>query len=121
VVTGGFNPFPDRAFVACKDTAASIRQRIMDRGISLPGLIILSARDNPALNTLDSVIAALPESIRFLAMDDIEYLLPANQRDPEAVLCLVLQLDQFIAKRGISTHVTTAVKVTSKLMKGGVS
>ena len=89
-------------------------------GLPLVGFCILSARDNPLLNTSDAVLAALPTSIRLLFIDDIEYLLLPDQRNPRSVLHLIGRIRQYAAERGIRAAVTSGIGLDEVIHGGGL-
>jgi len=74
---------------------------MVERGTSLVGAFVLSLRDNPALNSVDAVMDALPPSVRVMVIEHIEYLLPASQRSVRSVLRLVSRLRTLARMRGI--------------------
>ena len=118
--TGGARRvLPDRAFICCKDSASSIRQRLIEFDCSLVGLVVLSPLDNQALNSWDAVAVALPRSIRLLIIDDIEYLLPSDQRNPASVLRLIGRVRAFAAERGLYVSVSSVLDLLGELSHGG--
>jgi hypothetical protein len=108
-----------KAFICCKDSASSIRQRVVEFGCSLAGLIVLSVRDSPALNTWDAVARALPPTIRLLIVDDVEHRLECDQRNAPSVLRLIRKIRAFAAGRGIYASVSTAIDLPGGLTHGG--
>lgn len=109
---------PTLAFVACNESASSVRQRLIDKGLSLTGRLILSALDNPQLNSLDAVTAALPESIKVLEIHNIECLLPADRRTAVEVMRLIDRIAKFVLNRGMTGTATSTVDVGSALADG---
>jgi hypothetical protein len=111
--------FPDRAFVCCKDRSSSIRQRVVEFGCSLVGLVVLPAHDNQTLNTWDAVVRSLPPTIRLLLVDDVEYLLPSDQRNAASVLRLIGCITAFAAERGICASVSTGIDLLHESAQTG--
>lgn len=91
---------------------------MIESGCSSTGVLILSTRDNPALNSLEEVIADLPESIRVLAVDDIEHLLPISERNRTNVLAMLSRLHAFVADRNICARVTSGVALADEIRPG---
>jgi hypothetical protein len=109
---------PERAFVVFKDSAASARQRLVESGCPLTGLLILSALDNPALNSLDAVTSSLPASIRVLEIHNIECLLPQERRNAVEVLHLIDRIARFIFDHDMTGGATSAIDVGSAFTHG---
>jgi len=110
---------PDRAFVALNESASHARQRLIERGVPLTGLLILSALDNPALNSLDAIASVLPASIKLLEIHNIEYLLPEERRNAVEVLRLIDRIAKFVLNRGMTGTATSTVDVGGALTNGG--
>ena len=109
----------DKALVCCKDSAASVRQRMIEFGCSLVGAVLLSVRDTPSLNSIEAIVGALPYSIRLLMVDDIEYLLPPDQRNATSVLRLISRISAFAAERGLYASVSCGIDLLDELTHGG--
>ena len=71
--------------VACKHTAATLRQMGKEWGFDLEDDVILSTIDRPELRTFEDIVAALPPSTEAIFIDDADQLLPEGKRDPEIV------------------------------------
>jgi hypothetical protein len=85
----------------------------------LVGLVVLSVSDNRTLGSWDAVARALPVTIRLLIVDDIEYLLPFDQRNAASVLGLISRIRAFAAERGIYSSVSTGIDLSEELTHGG--
>jgi hypothetical protein len=116
--TGALYALPHTAFVCGKDTAASVRQRLIEFGCPLVGVLILSPRDNRALDSLEAVIEALPCSIRLLIVDDIEYLVPPDKRDPASVMDVLFRLNEWRVERNIQVATTTGIDLSAMSQSG---
>jgi hypothetical protein len=110
---------PDRAFVACNESASNARQRLIEHAVPLTGLLILSALDNPSLNSLDAIASALPASIKVLEIHNIECLLPGEKRNSVELLRLIDQIARFMLNRGMTGGATSTIDVGNALTHGG--
>ena len=76
---------PNRVIVACRDSASKIQKLARKLNVDLDSFLVLSRKDNPELQTFDDIVATLPPGIELLLLDDVEYLFPPGQRDPDSV------------------------------------
>jgi hypothetical protein len=63
-------------------------------------ILFLSRKDDPKLQTFDDIVNALPPRVRLLILDDVEYLLPPGQRQPERVRRYLIGLKARHSHRG---------------------
>lgn len=89
------------AIVACRDSLAAAKRVARWCGVDPDDLLILSRADNPELRTIDDILGALPHSIKLLALDDVEHLLPAEMRDEATVRTFVASLEHY-RRRGLT-------------------
>ena len=68
-------------FVACRDSAATVRAEARKAGVNPGGFRILSMKDNPELRTFDDVVKALPRYTGLVSLDNLECLLPPGKRN----------------------------------------
>lgn len=71
---------PRAAFVACRDSRLRVHSLARHIHIDPAELLIISRADDPKLRTIDDIVAALPDTVTLLGLDDAEYLLPEGER-----------------------------------------
>jgi hypothetical protein len=100
--------------IACRDSKAQVESLMRYRGYDLQDFLLLSRKDDPSLKTLDDIIAALPESVELVVLDDVEHLLPEGERSPSCVKTLLEAARIRYAHRGL----TLMASMTSEGMDG---
>jgi len=68
--------------------------------------IFLSAKDDPGLGTPAGILSALPPSITWLLIINVEFLLPERQRNRSTVHALMAEFGRLGDLRGIVVDAT---------------
>ncbi len=97
---------PDRVFVACRDSASKARALIRKCGADPGSFHIVSRKDNLEFGTFDDIVAALPPGVKQVVLDDVEYLLPPEQRDRESVGAFLEGMKARHGHRGFNLYAT---------------
>jgi hypothetical protein len=92
---------PESAFLACRERAAAARAWLVGGGVPLARFLVLSARDNPSLRSPDTIVSALPPSVRRLFLDDVAALLHAPEPSFEEILSFLGKVTALATPRGI--------------------
>ena len=94
------------AFVACNQPASAIRDMLQRCGVPMRQAIFLSPKDDPGISTPKAIFAALPLSITWVLIADVEFLLPRSQRTRRAVHALMGEFGRLAHPRGIVVNAT---------------
>jgi hypothetical protein len=101
---------PRAAFVACRDSLSKVEALARHIGTDTRGMLIISRSDNPALRTIDDIIAALPESVQLVILDDVEHLLPERERSPANIRAFLEDIHIRYAHRGLRIMATMTIE-----------
>ena len=91
-------------------------------GVDPQSFLVLSRKDNPQLRTFDDIVAALPTGVKHVVLDDGEYLLPLERRDPESVKRFMGRMKGRYGHLGFNVMVTatgTNPVLTTSLIHSG--
>ena len=97
---------PDFAFIACNEPASAIRNMAEKCGVPMDQAVFLSVEGDPSSRTPTGLFARMPDSITWMLISDVEYLLPACQRNRRAVHALMGELGRLAYLRGIVVNAT---------------
>jgi hypothetical protein len=97
---------PDLAIITCWDSKTTIGEMAGRCGIPMHRAVFLSSKDNPGLRTPKAILAALPPSITWMLITNVEFLLPASRRTRVAVHVLVAEFGRLAYPRGIVVNAT---------------
>jgi hypothetical protein len=94
-------PLIGLAFIGANEPLSTVVDRAKRCGVSMEQAAFLSALDDPSLCTPAGVLAALPNSITWMLITDVEHLLAVHQRNREEIRRFLLEIERLAFPREI--------------------